>query len=204
MILKIVKLSVIVIVLLSSYPLTTFAQESSAPQTKISSKGLAFVNLSTYPANPVTGQLTVILIKFSDPQTKTPLVDLRYNFIIIRNQTGPVFTMRQATTITGEAGIPFQFEKPGDYQVEIDINSTASQTTSHLDEVTFPLYVAQREAQVTNQTANVMPKNIPTVNIKSDSDTTHVLIDGILLAVGVSIAFFIIRKLSRDRKHRMA
>ena len=132
------------VLLFSVLQCIAFAQVESPPQTRLSSKGLAFVNLSTSPAVPVSGQPTVILLQFLDPQTKAPRADLYYK-VIIRNETGPIFVLPGGSTIAGKVGIPYQFDKPGNYQVEVALNDTdiSQSTTGSLDSVSYPLYVSQ-------------------------------------------------------------
>jgi hypothetical protein len=200
LVLKSGRLSIIAIVLVTLYPLAAFAQETSVPQITLSSRGLADVSFSTIPPNPVTGQQTVILIKFFSPQTNTPRVDFFYNFII-RNETSPVLTVPMASTITGVAGIPYEFKKSGSYQVEVDLNDTSLQETtpSLPDQVIFPLYVSEQD-QVTNQTAiNDISQNSPTVNLDTTKDN-HFVFDGVLLAIVVGIALFMIRRRFSRRK----
>ncbi len=176
---------------------TVFAQDESAPQIRLSSKGLAYVNLATSPANPVSGQPTIILLQFLDPQSKAPRGDIYYK-LIIRNETGPIFVMPGGSTIAGKVGIPYQFDNPGNYQVEIDLNDTdiSKATSTSLDEVTFPIYIAQGEPQETNQTtSNTITENSPTVNTEtSNSDNAHFLIDVALVAIAAGLAVFIIRR----------
>ena len=185
------------IVLASLLQCTVFAQEESAPQTRLSSKGLAYVNLSTSPANPVSGQPTILLIQFLDPQSKEPRGDIYYK-LVIRNDTSPVFVLPGGSTIAGKVGIPYQFENPGTYQVEIDLNDTdiSKATTTSLDIVTFPVYVAQGEPQVTNQTtASPTAPNMPQVNTDtSNTGSGHLLLDVILVAIVAGVAALIIRR----------
>jgi len=173
------------------------AQDESAPQTRLSSKGLAYVNLSTSPSNPVTGQLTIILLQFVDPETKAPLGDIYYRFII-RNDTNQIFVVPDGSTISGKVGIPYQFDIPGKYQVEVDLNDTAiSDISAPVDEVTFPIYVDQGEPQYQNQTVlNSTNQATPEVNTESDTNfDSHLLIYGIFGAViAAGLAFLIIRK----------
>lgn len=204
MVSRLLKLSAI-IVLLSLFQHAVYAQEESAPQTRLSSKGLAFVNLSTSPANPVTGQLTVILIQFIDPQSKALRGDIYYNFII-KNETNQILTLPGGSTITGKVGIPYEFEEPGSYQVEIDLNDTAlsKDSSSSLDEVTFPIYVSQGEVQTANQTVfNTTSENSSNVNIDTvNNDNSHLLLDGILVAIAIGIVVFMVRKkvISKNKK----
>ncbi len=179
-----------------------FAQEESAPQIRLSSKGLAYVELSTSPAIPVSGQTTIILIQFLDPQSKAPRGDIYYK-LVIRNSTEPVFVMPGGSTIAGKVGIPYQFENPGNYQVEIDLNDTdiSKASTGSLDEVTFPVYIIKGTPQEDNQTSlNTTAQNSPQVNTgvpntdASNTDNSHLLIDGVLVAVAVGLIAFIIRR----------
>ncbi len=179
-----------------------FAQEESAPQIRLSSKGLAYVELSTSPAIPVSGQTTIILIQFLDPQSKAPRGDIYYK-LVIRNSTEPVFVMPGGSTIAGKVGIPYQFENPGNYQVEIDLNDTdiSKASTGSLDEVTFPVYIIKGTPQEDNQTSlNTTAQNSPQVNTDvpntdaSNTDNSHLLIDGVLVAVAVGLIAFIIRR----------
>ena len=185
------------IVFVSVIQCVVFAQEESPPQTRLSSKGLAFVNLSTSPANPISGQPTIILIQFLDPQSKAPRGDIYYK-LIIRNETSPVFVLPGGSTIAGKVGIPYQFDTPGNYQVEIDLNDTdiSKSTPTSLDEVTFPVYVIRGEPQETNQTSlNTTSQNTSTVNTDtSNTDNEHLLVDGILVAIAAGLAAFIIRR----------
>lgn len=184
-------------ILVSLFQHAVYAQEESAPQTRLSSKGLAYVNLSTSPANPVTGQLTVILIQFIDPQSKLLRGDIYYK-LIIKNETSQFLILPGGSTITGKAGIPYQFEKPGSYQVEIDLNDTAFSTDNSalLDEVTFPIYVSQGEPQTVNQTVfNTTSEGSPEINIDTtNNDNSNLLVDGSLVAIAVGLAVFIFRK----------
>lgn len=190
------KLSAFVI-LVSLFQHAVYAQEESAPQTRLSSKGLAFVNLSTSPANPVTGQLTVILIQFIDPQSKVLRGDIYYKFII-KNDTRQFLTLPGGSTITGKVGIPYQFEEPGTYQVEIDLNDTAfsKDNSASLDEVTFPIYVYQGELQTSNQTVfNTMSEGSPKTNTDTtNNDNNQLLVDGALAAIAIGLAVFIFRR----------
>ncbi|HJT10757.1 MAG TPA: hypothetical protein VJ771_08240 [Candidatus Nitrosotalea sp.] len=179
-----------------------FAQEESAPQIRLSSKGLAYVELSTSPATPAAGQTTIILIQFLDPQSKAPRGDIYYK-LVIRNSTEPVFVMPGGSTIAGKVGIPYQFDNPGNYQVEIDLNDTdiSKASTGSLDEVTFPVYIIQGTPQENNQTSlNTTAQNSPTVNTDvsntdaSNTDNSHLLIDGILVAVAAGLIAFIIKR----------
>lgn len=196
------QLLTISLVLLSVSQITVFAQEESVPQTRLSSKGLAFVSLSTIPANPVSGEQTIILVKFTDPQTRAPREDFYYDFII-RNQTQTVLAVPQASTITGQVGVPFQFNTPGNYQVEIDLNDTSTSRPNYaqLDEVTFPLYVSKGEPETNNQTASSpLLENVGTLDIKSGPDTNRIVFDGLLVAAGIIIVVFIIRRRMRAKK----
>lgn len=184
---------------------TVFAQEESVPQIRLSSKGLAYVNLTTYPANPVSGQSTVILLEFLDPQSKAPRADIYYR-MVIRNETAPIFVLPGGSTMAGKVGIPFQFDKPGNYQVEIDLNDTdisKATSTSSLDTVTFPLYVAQGVPLEDNQTAmNTTAQGLPPVNTESSKPLDlHYLTDAVLLAaVAGLVAFMVRRKFLAKRK----
>ncbi|MFZ1076116.1 MAG: hypothetical protein WAN47_01650 [Nitrosotalea sp.] len=196
-------------ILASLFQHVVYAQEESAPQTRLSSKGLAFVNLSTSPANPVTGQLTVILIQFIDPQSKVLRGDIYYKFII-KNETSQFLILPGGSTITGKAGIPYQFEKPGSYQVEIDLNDTAFSTdaSASLDEVTFPIYVSQGELQTTNQTVfNTTSESSPKINTDTtNNDNNQLLVDGALAAIVIGLAVFIFRRktISKRKKSSMS
>lgn len=185
------------IILVSLFQHTVYAQEESAPQTRLSSKGLAFVNLSTSPANPVTGQLTVILIQFIDPQSKVLRGDIYYKFII-KNDTRQFLLLPGGSTITGKVGIPYQFEEPGTYQVEIDLNDTAfsKDDSTPLDEVTFPIYVSQGELQASNQTVfNTTSDDSAKVNTDTTNhDNSHLLVDAVLVAIAVGLAAFMFRR----------
>lgn len=202
------KLSAFVI-LVSLFQHAVYAQEESAPQTRLSSKGLAFVNLSTSPANPVTGQLTVILIQFIDPQSKVLRGDIYYKFII-KNDTRQFLTLPGGSTITGKVGIPYQFEEPGTYQVEIDLNDTAfsKDNSASLDEVTFPIYVYQGELQTSNQTVfNTMSEGSPKTNTDTtNNDNNQLLVDGALAAIAIGLAVFIFRRkvVSKRKKSSMS
>lgn len=173
------------------------AQDESVPQTRLSSRGLAYVNLSTSPANPVTGQLTIILLQFVDPETKAPLGDIYYRFII-RNYTNQIFVVPDGSTISGKVGIPYQFDSPGKYEVEVDLNDTAiSDISAPVDEVTFPVYVNQGEPQNQNQTfPNSTNQAAPAFNTEPDTNfESHLLIYSILGAIIVAgLVFLIIRK----------
>ena len=186
------------IILVSLFQHAVYAQEESAPQTRLSSKGLAFVNLSTSPANPVTGQLTVILIQFIDPQSKALRGDIYYKFII-KNDTSQFLLLPGGSTITGKVGIPYQFEEPGDYQVEIDLNDTAfsKDDSASLDEVTFPIYVSQGELQTSNQTIfNTTSDDNTAVNTDNtaNNDNSYLLVDAALVAIAVGLAIFMFRR----------
>lgn len=175
-----------------------YAQEESVPQTRLSSKGLAYVNLSTAPADPITGQPTIILIQFIDPQTKAPRGDIYYKFII-RNETSQLLILPGGSTITGKVGIPYQFDYPGSYQVEVDLNDTAfsKDSSSQLDEVTFPIYIGQGELQTSNQTVSNTTSQIGSANSTNttiNTDNRHLLVDGALVSIAVGLAAFIVRK----------
>ncbi|MGB6463828.1 MAG: hypothetical protein WA799_00145 [Nitrosotalea sp.] len=208
MVSRLLKLSAFVI-LVSLFQHAVYAQEESAPQTRLSSKGLAFVNLSTSPANPVTGQLTVILIQFIDPQSKVLRGDIYYKFII-KNDTRQFLTLPGGSTITGKVGIPYQFEEPGTYQVEIDLNDTAfsKDNSASLDEVTFPIYVYQGELQTSNQTVfNTMSEGSPKTNTDTtNNDNNQLLVDGALAAIAIGLAVFIFRRkvVSKRKKSSMS
>jgi hypothetical protein len=180
-----------------------FAQEESAPQIRLSSKGLSYVELSTSPATPATGQPTIILIQFLDPQTKAPRGDIYYK-LVIRNSTEPVFVMPGGSTIAGKVGIPYQFDNPGDYQVEIDLNDTdiSKASSGSLDEVTFPVYVTKGTPQENNQTyLNDTVQNNSVFNTDTaNTDNSHLLFDGILVAVSASIIAFMVRRKIRSRQ----
>jgi len=201
------KLSVFFI-LVSLFQHAVYAQEESAPQTRLSSKGLAFVTLSTSPANPVTGQLTVMLIQFIDPQSKVLRGDIYYKFII-KNETSQFLILPGGSTITGKAGIPYQFEKPGSYQVEIDLNDTAFSTdnSASLDEVTFPIYVSQVELQTTNQTTlNTTSESSSKINTDTtNNENSQFLVDGAFAAIAIGLAVFIFRRkaISKRKKSSM-
>lgn len=186
------------IILVSLFQHAVYAQEESAPQTRLSSKGLAFVNLSTSPANPVTGQLTVILIQFIDPQSKALRGDIYYKFII-KNDTSQFLLLPGGSTITGKVGIPYQFEEPGTYQVEIDLNDTAfsKDDSASLDEVTFPIYVSQGELQASNQTIfNTTSDDNTTGNTANttNNDNSYLLVDTAIAAIAVGLAVFVFRR----------
>ncbi|MGI0086541.1 MAG: hypothetical protein ACREBI_01075 [Nitrosotalea sp.] len=202
MVSRLLKLSAFII-LASLFQYAVYAQEESAPQTRLSSKGLAFVNLSTSPANPVTGQLTVILIQFIDPQSKALRGDIYYK-IIIKNETSQLLILPGGSTITGKIGIPYQFEEPGNYQVEVDLNDTALSKDSSvpLDEVTFPVYVSQGELQPSNQTVfNTASEGSPKANTNNtNNDNSHLLVDGVLVAITVGLVVFIFRRNVIKRK----
>ncbi len=180
-----------------------FAQEESAPQIRLSSKGLSYVELSTSPATPATGQSTIILIQFLDPQTKAPRGDIYYK-LVIRNSTEPVFVMPGGSTIAGKVGIPYQFDNPGDYQVEIDLNDTdiSKASLGSLDEVTFPVYVTQGIPQKDNQTyLNTTVQNNSQVNIDTtNTDNSHLLVDVILVAIAAGMIAFVIRRKIRSKQ----
>jgi len=184
------------IILASLLQCVAFAQDESAPQTRLSSKGLAYVNLSTSPANPVSGQPTIILLQFLDPQTKAPRGDLYYK-IVIRNDTGAIFVMPGGSTIAGKVGIPYQFDNPGDYQVEVDLNDTdiSKSSSPSLDRVAFPVYVTQGTPQEENQTYMNTTQNNTTVNTSTpSSDTNEFLFDGVLAIIAAGLVVFMIRK----------
>lgn len=184
-----------------------YAQDESAPQTRLSSKGLAYVNLSTSPANPVTGQPTIILLQFLDPQTKAPRGDIYYRFII-RNETDQIFVVPGGSTIAGKVGIPYQFNNPGKYQVEVDLNDTVISTTPTtsipLDEVTFPIYVEQGAPQEQNQTVlNATDQVNSEINTNTPTmDNSHLLVDGVLVAIIIGLVLFVVkrRKISKQKK----
>lgn len=182
---------------------TVYAQEESAPQIRLSTKGLAYVNLSTSPANPVSGQPTIILIQFLDPQSKAPRGDIYYR-LVIRNETSPIFVMPGGSTIAGKVGIPYQFDNPGNYQVEIDLNDTdiSKVTTAPLDKVTFPMYVTKGEPQEDNETTLNTTRGGPPVNTGTvNTDNGHILVDAALVAIAAGLAIFIVRRrvISRQR-----
>lgn len=185
------------IILASLLQCIAFAQEESAPQIRLSSKGLSYVELSTSPSNPVSGQPTIILLQFLDPQTKVPRGDIYYK-LVIRNSTEPVFVMPGGSTIAGKVGIPYQFDNPGNYQVEIDLNDTdiSKSSTGSLDEVTFPIYITQGMPQEDNQTSlNTTIQSSPTANTDvSSTDNSHVLIDVILVVVAAGLIAFMVRR----------
>ncbi len=180
-----------------------YAQDESVPQTRLSSKGLAYVNLSTSPANPVTGEPTIILLQFLDPQTKAPRGDIYYRFVI-RNETSQIFVLPGGSTIAGKVGIPYQFDSPGKYQVEVDLNDTAISTTAiPVDEVTFPVYVEQGEPQEQNQTIlNATNQTNPVVNTDiPTADNNHFEIYGMLgIAIVAGLAVLVIRRKSVSRQ----
>jgi hypothetical protein len=200
------KLSTFVI-LVSLFQHAVYAQDESTPQIRLSSKGLAYVKLSTYPANPVTGQLTVILIQFIDPQSRAPRGDIYYKFII-RNETSQLLILPGGSTITGKAGIPYQFEEPGKYQVEVDLNDTSfsKDNAASLDKVIFPVYVSQGIPQTSNQT---VPNTVSDVSTKTNTNTSngsiHLLIDVALVAITVGLTLFIFRRriIAKRKKSNM-
>jgi hypothetical protein len=163
----------------------------------LSSKGLSYVELSTSPATPTTGQPTILLIQFLDPQTKAPRGDIYYK-LVIRNSTESVFVMPGGSTIAGKVGIPYQFDNPGDYQVEIDLNDTdiSKASSASLDEATFPVYIAQGMSQKDNQTyLNATVQNNSAVNTDaSNTDNSHLLVDGILIAIAAGMIAFMVRR----------
>lgn len=179
-----------------------FAQES-APQTRLSSKGLAYVNLSTSPATPVSGQPTVILLQFLDPQSKVPRGDIYYK-VVIWNETAPVFVLPGGSTIAGKVGIPYQFDSPGSYKVEVDLNDTdiSKATSGALDKAVFPLYVARGQPPQANQTVQNATADIPSqVNTEAPAKVdSHFVIDGILAAVAIGLGAYVVRKRSLSRK----
>lgn len=183
---------------------TVFAQEESAPQIRLSSRGLAYVDLSTSPAVPVTGQPTIILLQFLDPQSKAPRADIYYK-MIIRNETSPIFILPGGSTIAGKVGIPYQFDSPGNYKIEIYLNDTdiSKSTSTSLDAVTFPLYVVQGSAQQANQTDSntTSESDTPVVNTSTPSTfDSHLVIDGILVAIVAGLAAFVIRRRIRSKR----
>ncbi len=190
------------VVLVSVLQCAVFAQVESAPQTRLSSRGLAFVNLSTAPANPVSGQPTVILLEFLDPQTKAPRADLYYK-VIIRNETGPIFVLPGGSTIAGKVGIPYQFDKPGAYQVEVALNDTdiSKSTTTSLDTVTFPVYVSQAAPPLPSQKSNATAGGMSSVNIEAPRPSSpHLLTDVLLVAVAVGLGALVVgRKVISNR-----
>ncbi|MDE1727502.1 MAG: hypothetical protein KGH89_09635, partial [Thaumarchaeota archaeon] len=107
---------------------------------------------------------------------------------------------------TGKVGIPYEFEKPGNYQVEIDLNDTAlsKDSSASLDEVTFPIYVSQGELQTANQTVfNTTSESSSNVNIDTaNNDNNRLLLDGVLVAIAVGIVAFMVRKkvISKNKK----
>ncbi len=196
------KLSAFVI-FASLFQCVVYAQEESPPQTRLSSKGLAYVNLSTSPADPITGQPTIILIQFLDPQNKLPRGDIYYR-VVISNSTSPVFVMPGGSTIAGKVGIPYQFDSPGNYQVEIDLNDTdiSKSSSGSLDKATFPLYVTQGTSQVNQTSSNATVPNNPQESSISNKDNEHLLIDGILVAIAIGLVALIIRNKVRSRKNK--
>lgn len=181
-----------------------FAQEESAPQIRLSSKGLAYVSLSTSPPTPLSGQPTVILLEFLDPQSKAPRADIYYK-MVIRNETSPVFVLPGGSTIAGKVGIPYQFDTPGNYQIEVDLNDTdiSKSSTSSLDSVSFPLYVIQGPPQGANQTLSndTAGNNPPPVNTESSkAQDPHLITDAILIALVGLLAAFMIRRRTHSRQ----
>ena len=202
MVSRLVKLSALVL-LASVLQGAASAQEESSPQTRRSSKGLAYVDLSTFPANPVSGQSTIIMLEFLDPLNKAPRADIYYK-MVIRNETGTVFVLPGGSTISGKVGIPYQFDNPGNYQVEIDLNNTdvSKVSSGSLDRVTFPLYVAQGSSQGGDQAVlnSTVQQPLPPVNIEpSSTNDGHLWIDGALIAVAAGIGAYIVRRRTRSK-----
>jgi hypothetical protein len=201
---RLLKLSAFFI-LASLFQHAVYAQEESAPQTRLSSKGLVFVNLSTSPANPITGQLTVILLQFIDPQSKVLRGDIYFE-VIIKNGTNQFLTLPGGSTITGKVGIPYQFEEPGSYQVEVNLNDTAfsKDNSASLDEVTFPIYVSQGELQTSNQTVfNTTSEGSPKVNTDTtNNDNSHLFVDGALASIALGLAVFIFRRKAISKRKK--
>ncbi|HJU13809.1 MAG TPA: hypothetical protein VJ792_05070 [Candidatus Nitrosotalea sp.] len=189
--------------LVSVLQCAVFAQEESAPQTRLSSRGLAYVNLSTSPASPVAGQPTIILLEFLDPQTKAPRGDIYYK-VIIRNETTPIFVLPGGSTIAGKVGIPYQFDSPGSYQVEVSLNDTdiSKSTTGMLDTASFPIYVVRASPQSENVTSNSTAPTQPSANVEApNAGWSHLLSDGILAAIAIGVAAIIVaRRVSSKRK----
>lgn len=183
-------------------PCAVSAQES-APQTRLSSRGLAYVNLSTSPATPVSGQPTVILLQFLDPQTKYPRGDIYYK-VVIWNETAPVFILPGGSTIAGKVGIPYQFDSPGSYKVEVDLNDTdiSKATSASLDRAVFPVYVSKGEPLPANQTLqNATAEEPPQANTESPAKfDSHLVIDIVLAAVAIGLGVYVIRRRSLSRK----
>lgn len=182
---------------------TVLAQVESAPQMRLSSKGLAYVSLSTSPAVPVTGQQTIILLQFLDPQSKAPRGDIYYK-LIISNETAPIFVLPGGSTIAGKVGIPYQFDKPGAYRVQVDLNDTdiSKAVAVNLDEASFPIYVSQGMPQKANQSqANTSAPVLPHVNTQSTENSSSQLgIDAALLAAALALGGFVAVRRMRARK----
>lgn len=191
------------VLLASVLQCTVLAQIESAPQTRLSSRGLAYVNLSTSPAVPVTGQPTVILLEFLDPQTKAPRGDIYYK-VIIRNETSVVFVLPGGSTIAGKVGIPYQFDSPGKYQVDIALNDTdiSKSTTSSLDVASFPVYVSQAETQRSNMSSGAAVPG-PSVNVTAPRPGgSHLITDVILVAGAVGLGALIVGRRMATRRSR--
>lgn len=195
------------VLLASVLQCAVFAQEESAPQTRLSSKGLAYVNLSTSPADPVVGQPTIILLEFLDPQTKAPRGDIYYK-VIIRNDTSAIFVLPGGSTIAGKVGIPYQFDRPGSYQVEVSLNDTdiSKSTSDLLDTASFPVYVSKASPQHENVTSNSTTPVQQGANIvPPKSGPSHLLSDGILVAAAIGIvAIVVARRVSSRRQNPAA
>lgn len=194
------------VLLVSVLQCAVFAQEESAPQTRLSSKGLAYVNLSTSPADPVAGQPTIILLEFLDPQTKAPRGDIYYK-VIIRNDTSAIFVLPGGSTVAGKVGIPYQFDRPGSYQVEVSLNDTdiSKSTSSLLDTASFPIYVSKANPQPENMTSNSTSPAQQGANIEPPkSDPSHPVSDGILVAVAIGIVAIVVARRVYSRRQNPA
>ena len=202
---RLIILSILILLTVAlQYP--AYAQES-APQTRLSSRGLAYVNLSTSPANPTSGHTTLLLLQFLDPQSRAPRADIYYK-IIIRNETAPVFILPGGSTIAGEVGIPYNFENPGSYNVEVDLNDTdiTKSAAGSLDNVTFPIYVSKGVPDIQNGTVADSPQQTkPVVHIEAQNDNSYrPLMDVALIAVAAGIGAFLFRKRSLSKRRGLA
>lgn len=194
------------VLLASVLQCAVFAQEESAPQTRLSSKGLAYVNLSTSPADPAAGQPTIILLEFLDPQTKAPRGDIYYK-VIIRNETSAIFVLPGGSTIAGKVGIPYQFDRPGSYQVEVSLNDTdiSKSTSDLLDTASFPIYVSKASPRPENMTYNSTSPAQQGAHIESPKPGPgHLVSDGILVAVAIGIVVIVVARRVSSRRQNPA
>ncbi len=104
-----------VLILLPILILPAFGQEL---QTKLTSGGTINVGFLTDPANPNPGDQTQLKINFINKQTNAVQQHIDYRVTVTKGQN-QVFGIPTTHTAEGAVSIPYQFQDPGDYKVEV-------------------------------------------------------------------------------------